>query len=332
MNKIVYPLCLKNFQKFLKSESKYLNIYNEILKKPQVFDVSLRDGLQFIEKSEVENYYLERKKDIYYNILETHQPKHMEIGSFASHKILPIFKDTPELFKSLEIDKICENGLKPDFYIFIPTFEKLMDLEKNYKEVFQFCNNFSLTASCSYGFQMKNIQKTLNENKNDLHQILKFLNSTKGTNNFKIKLYVSCINECPINGKMDLDFIIEEIMYYYMNYKLDNLCLSDTLGTLSPKDFETIMQKCLYLGINSSFLSLHIHFKEGDEEDEKRVEKLINVALRCKIPIFDVSELKTGGCPLLPEKNLVKSNLTYEVFYKCLVNNIISISKYSSMD
>ena len=323
----MYPTCIKSFKKFLKTDVNYINIYNDILKKPRIFDVSLRDGLQSIKIQDIKNYDLETKKKIYYDILDKHGPMSMEVGSYVSTKILPIFNDTIDFMKHLE--NIPEKGVNPEIYLFVPSFEKITELEKNHGDIFQFCNNFSLITSCSFGFQIKNSRKTLNESKNELSQIIKFLNLKKGVNNFKIKLYISCINECPVNGKMDIDYIVDEIMYYYMNYKLDNICLSDTMGTLSPEDFEKIMQKSLYLGLNSSFVSLHVHLNDNDTNDEKRVEQIINIALRCKIQQYDVSELKTGGCPILIEKNLQKSNLTYEIFYKCLVNNIVSIANNS---
>ncbi len=328
MNKLNYPTCIRSFKNFLKSDSKYLNIYNEILKKPQVFDVSLRDGLQTVGKLDIDKYCLERKKEIYYNILETHHPKHMEIGSYVSPKVMPIFIDTPELFKYLELyDSQLGNGLKPDLYLFVPTLEKLVELENKHNDIFLFCKNFSLTTSCSFGFQMKNINKTLNETKEDLKLIIKYLQNKKGTNNFKIKLYISCINECPVNGKLDIDYIVDEIMYYYMNYKIDNICLSDTMGTLEPNDFEKIIDKCIFWGMNNSFLSLHLHYKEKNTDDERRIEEIITKALTRKINKFDVSEMRMGGCPITLDKEKIKNNLTYELFYKCLVDHIINLSK-----
>lgn len=328
MNKIVYPTCIRSFQKFLRSDTRFLNIYNDILKKPNVFDVSLRDGLQTIDKKEINNYNLDRKKEIYYNILETHHPKYIEIGSYVSHKMMPIFIDSPELFRHLEINNSTENGLKPEIYMFIPTIEKLIEMENKHNDVFQFCNNFSLITSCSFGFQMKNVNKTLIETKEELSNILQFLKKRKG-DNFKIKLYISCINECPVNGKMDMDFVVDEIMYYYMNYRINTICLSDTMGTLSPNDFEKIVDKCFFWGLNNIFISLHLHFKEGNIDDEKRVEEIIKKALLRKITVFDVSELRTGGCSVTLNKEELKNNLTYDLFYKCLVDNIISLSKHT---
>ncbi len=328
--KQIYPKCITSFQKFLKSDQQYSKIYTELLKSPKVFDVSLRDGLQSINKYEINSYDISKKKEIYYNILETQKPEYMEIGSFVSPKMMPIFNDTIELYRDLEINAVStENGLKPETYLFIPTFEKLVELNMTHNDVFSSCKNFSLITSCSFGFQMKNINKTLIETKNELKKMMEMLEKIKGPDDgYKIKLYISCVNECPINGKLDLDYIVDEIMYYYMNYKLSNICLSDTMGTLEPDDFEKIIDKCLFWGLNIDFISLHLHFKEGDEKDEERVEKIMKKALSRKINLYDVSELRTGGCELTLQKKNLKNNLTYELFYKCLVDKIVDYSFY----
>ena len=43
----------------------------------------------------------------------------------------------------------------------------------------------------------------------------------------KIKLYISCINNCPIQGQIYINTIIYEILYYYYAY--------ETLDEILPK-------------------------------------------------------------------------------------------------
>jgi hypothetical protein len=133
-----------------------------------------------------------------------------------------------------------------------------------------------------------------------------------------VKLYVSCINECPIEGKIDNDFIVNKLlMINKMN--VDNICLSDTCGTLDVDDFEYIVDTCNFFGLPSSKLSLHFHVKNGREDI---VEKIIHKALDRRIINFDVSLLETGGCSVTMNKNQISPNLSYELYYKFLVNYI----------
>ena len=83
-----------------------------------------------------------------------------------------------------------------------------------------------------------------------------------------VKLYVSCINECPIEGKIDNNVIIEKILKY-QELKPDILCLSDTCGTLTVDDLNYII---LNLQKNKNFnnLSLHLHVKPGREDEVEK--------------------------------------------------------------
>jgi hypothetical protein len=100
---------------------------------------------------------------------------------------------------------------------------------------------------------------------------------------------------------------------------VDNICLSDTCGTLDVEDFEYIVDTCNFFGLPSSKLSLHLHVKNGRENI---VEKIIHKALDRRILDFDVSLLETGGCSVTMNKNQIAPNLSYELYYKSLVNYI----------
>ena len=133
-----------------------------------------------------------------------------------------------------------------------------------------------------------------------------------------IKLYVSCINECPISGKIDNDFIVNKLLTIN-KMNVDNICLSDTCGTLDLEDFEYIVDTCKSFGLPYNKLSLHLHVKNGREDI---VEKIIHKALDRRIIDFDVSLLETGGCSVTMNKNQIAPNLSYDLYYKSLVNYI----------
>ena len=134
-----------------------------------------------------------------------------------------------------------------------------------------------------------------------------------------VKLYVSCINECPIEGKIDIHFIVNRILKLN-SMNVDSICLSDTCGTLNVDDFEYIVDTCAFFGFPLSKFSLHLHVKR---EREKEVERIIHKALDRKIINFDVSYLETGGCSVTMDKKNLVSNLSYDLYYKTLCNYII---------
>ena len=117
---------------------------------------------------------------------------------------------------------------------------------------------------------------------------------------------------------IDNDFIVHRLLQ--LNTKrVDLLCLSDTCGTLTCDDFEYIVDTCYYFGIPYSKFALNLHVNYGKEIE---VEKIIHKALDRKIINFDVSLLDSGGCSITISKDKMVPNLSYDLYYKSLVNYI----------
>jgi pyruvate/oxaloacetate carboxyltransferase len=135
-----------------------------------------------------------------------------------------------------------------------------------------------------------------------------------------VKLYVSCINECPIEGKIDNNVIIEKIQKY-QKLKPDILCLSDTCGTLTAEDLNYIISNLNNKHFNN--LSLHLHVKPGREDE---VEQIIHRAVDFGITSFDVSALKSGGCSVTMKETELAPNLSYELYYKSLATYLLKDS------
>jgi hypothetical protein len=102
---------------------------------------------------------------------------------------------------------------------------------------------------------------------------------------------------------------------------VNNICLSDTCGTLNVEDFEYIINTCIFFGLPYNKISLHLHVTNGREEE---VEKIIHMALDKNIINFDVSALETGGCSVTIGENNLKPNLSYELYYKFLCNYMLT--------
>ena len=283
------------------------NIMSQI-KVPQTFDTSLRDGIQYLNHN---NISLEIKESIYDKIIREYAPESIEIGSLTSPKILPIMKDTLEMHSYAENIQKKNNGpTRSNTYVLIPSFNKLQTaLDAG-------VYNFSFITSASNEFQKKNVNRTIEDTKREFYNIFDIL---KYKTNYKTKLYISCIDHCPIVGKIDKEFIVKELLYYNTNYNFDEICLSDTCGNLSFENFMCIVENATYLGVPTSKISLHLHISNENMENSK---KILKYCFENEINKFDISTLATGGCSITIENKKLLSNLSYGVFYSILYEYI----------
>jgi isopropylmalate/homocitrate/citramalate synthase len=318
----MYPKCAQSFKKWSLINPQYIEMFTK-LGKLKPFDVTLRDGLQALSKDEQENYTTNDKFNLYHNIYFNYQPKNIEVGSISSEKLLPIFKDTLEIFNKVDNYQKniypCKQDDRQNIYILIPNQKKMENVINNTN-----INHFSFITSVSNSFQIKNTKMTLTESDKDIHNMLYDLEwNPRRTIPPVVKLYVSCINDCPIEGKIDNDFIVHRLLKLNNNMKVDLICLSDTCGTLTDEDFEYIVDTCSYFGLKTNKLGLHLHIKK---ERELIAEKIFHKALDRNITNFDVSLLDTGGCSVTMDKTNLLPNMSYELYYKFLSNYIINKS------
>lgn len=309
MNRIFkkYPTCYDSLTKFINSNEAYANIYNII--KPTLFDVSLRDGLQNIKKDDIFKYTTEEKIKLYNKIISTHNPAELEVGSIVSKKFFPIFEDSLKLFTQL--DNIKNN------YLLIPSSSKLkqaLDLG---------CNNFSFISSVSESFQKKNTNKSIEQTKNEILEMMYEIVSNPSITNPKVKIYLSCINTCPIEGRISNDLISNEIIYYNDICKPDIICLSDTCANLSYDDFLDIITKANKGGVSYEKMSLHLHVDLTNKDYYLNLQKIFNDSINKGITKFDISFLESGGCVMTLGNTDTKPNLSYELYYRLLVDYII---------
>lgn len=310
----MYPKCANSFKIWYTSHPKWELIYNA-LGKPTPFDVTLRDGLQGLSKEQQSNMTFEQKLDLYHEIWFNYKPLQIEIGSIVSEKMLPVFHDSIDLYNYVEKRQRMENRKNPtDFFLLVPNQKQLHKIIND-----PFKNHFSFITSMSNSFHLKNTKMTLQEGDSDIINMITMCDINTGRyKDAYIKLYISCVNFCPIEGPIDNDFIVHRLLRLH-SLKINMLCLSDTCGTLNCDDFEYIVDTCNYFGLPYSKIGLHLHVKYGRESE---IEKIIHKALDRKITNFDVSLLNTGGCSLTIPQNQLAPNLSYELYYKSLVNYI----------
>jgi isopropylmalate/homocitrate/citramalate synthase len=269
----------------------------------RLFDVTLRDGLQGLTYDEQKKFTTDKKKELYDFIIKKHNPYNIEVGSCVNNKIFPVFNDINEIFDFAE-------KKKNDNYVLVPNLNKLFNaIDLGVK-------NFSFITSVSNSFQVKNTKMTLSQNYDELFKMLNYLkNDDILKSNYNIKLYVSCINECPIEGKIDNYNIITELFSLF-GLGFHKICLSDTCGTLNKNDFEIIIKGIKQIGLDISNFSLHLH---ANKNNENETEKVFHCALDYGIKEFDVSELTSGGCSMTMDKSKMTANLNYEQIYRFLI-------------
>jgi hydroxymethylglutaryl-CoA lyase len=314
------------FQRFLATSARRREIYDKIA--PILTDVSLRDGIQYADAS---YYSTPQKRDIFHTILFQENPQHMEIGSLVSSKILPIMSDSLEIHKyaakeewlidrQITIDLfedgkksvLPKNAEKPEkrYFLLIPSLGKLpLALKSGVK-------HFSFTTSVSESFQQKNVRRSLEETKSAFSDM--FIQYPILCEFYK-KLYISCIRECPIAGRIDVDWIVKEILHYHTKYPFDEICLSDTCGTLTYDEFQYIVETVKIFGLPFSKLSLHLHV---DKDNLASVASILRYCFKNEIRKFDVSLLSIGGCSVTLSKEKSHPNLSYDQFYTILAKYI----------
>lgn len=306
---MTYPTCAHSFKAFYTLSRALINRFVSKIYRVRPFDVTLRDGLQGLNIDEQRLFTTERKKEIYNHIIHKYNPVNLEVTSCVNTKLLPVFNDYKEIFKYTEEERI---NLKYDRtlnnYILVP----------NQKYLFDALNlgatNFSFITSTSNSFQFKNTKMDLNENLINLKNMMIILKESNIP--YKVKLYLSCINECPIEGKISVEKIVDRLIELQL-LNFDNICLSDTCGTLTKTDFIDIIENSKKAGIDAKIFSLHLHIKPEREND---AEEIVHTALSYGILEFDVSDLNTGGCSVTMDANKLVPNMSYKQYYRFLTN------------
>lgn len=268
--------------------------------KLHLFDVTLRDGLQGYK----EIFTIDEKKEILDKIIDKTNAQSMELGSIVSYKVLPQMKDSIKLYNYATT---INNNI--DFYLLIPN-EKTCTIAMNNK-----VKNMSFVTSVSDSFQQKNIHCSLDKTKESLFNINSLLQKYYTNNqHMKTKLYISCVNNCPIDGKMKIDDIVREILFYIHHFQFNIICLSDTCGNLDFESFTCIIEGLKEKNIDFSRIGLHLH----DQENKKNLYKIINYAVLNNIVNLDISTIDNiGGCNVTL-KNM-NSNITYQSIYDSMV-------------
>jgi isopropylmalate/homocitrate/citramalate synthase len=282
-----------------------LEIYSKI--NPRLFDVSLRDGIQNAIPC---HYPTHHKKTIMEKIWREYRPHSVEVGSLVSPKLLPILADSKEMYEyTNELKKTNHSYQNINIFMLVPSLSKLVTATN------MGITNLSFIASVSNPFQLKNTNKNVVDTMAELLKISEFLQEQPNNDVYYKKLYISCINHCPISGKINTFAVTNKILMYYHLLDFEEFCLSDTCGKLEYTDFVTIVEGLFSQGVCPSKISMHLHVTQYNIQS---VEKILRYCFENRISKFDVSSIETGGCSVTIKGGEELPNLTYDLFYKVL--------------
>ena len=240
-------------------------------KKISIFEVGPRDGLQNI-KNEIP---INRKIELI-DILSATGIKKIECGSFVSAKWVPQMRGTDQIFEEiLRKDGVKYTALTPN----LKGFENAMSVKVDEIAVF---------AAASETFSQKNVNCSIAESLERFEDIFKKARQKK----ISVRGYVSCIVECPYEGKVKPEKVLE-VTSRLLDMGCYEVSLGDTIGKGTPKTVETLL-KVICENLHAQQLAGHFH----DTSDT--AIKNVEIALKYGITTFDTAIGGLGGCPYAP--------------------------------
>ena len=239
--------------------------------KISIFEVGPRDGLQNI-KNEIP---INRKIEII-DILSTTGIKKIECGSFVSAKWVPQMRGTDQIFQEIfRKDGVKYTALTPN----LKGFENAMNVKVDEIAVF---------AAASETFSQKNVNCSIAESLERFEDIFKKARQKK----IPVRGYVSCIVECPYEGKVKPEKVLE-VTSRLLDMGCYEVSLGDTIGKGTPKTVDALL-KVICENLHAQQLAGHFH----DTSDT--AIKNVEIALKYGITTFDTAIGGLGGCPYAP--------------------------------
>ena len=236
-----------------------------------IFEVGPRDGLQNIKNEIPIN-----KKIELIDILSTTGIEKIECGSFVSAKWVPQMRGTNEIFEEI----IRKNGVK--YTALTPNlkgFENALHAKVDEVAVF---------AAASETFSQKNVNCSIDESLARFRDLFNKASEKK----VPVRGYVSCIVECPYEGKISPETVLK-VASQLLDMGCYEVSLGDTIGKGTPKTIEELL-KVLCSEINQKKLAGHFH----DTSDT--AIRNVEIGLKYGLSTFDSAVGGLGGCPYAP--------------------------------
>jgi len=236
-----------------------------------IFEVGPRDGLQNIKNEIPIN-----KKIELIDILSTTGIEKIECGSFVSAKWVPQMRGTNEIFeKIIRGAGVKYTALTPN----LKGFENALHAKVDEVAVF---------AAASETFSQKNVNCSIDESLTRFRDLFKKASEKK----VPVRGYVSCIVECPYEGKISPESVLK-VTSQLLEMGCYEVSLGDTIGKGTPKTIEELL-KVLCSEINQKKLAGHFH------DTSNTAIRNVEIGLKYGLSTFDSAVGGLGGCPYAP--------------------------------
>ena len=236
-----------------------------------IFEVGPRDGLQNIKNEIPIN-----KKIELIDILSTTGIEKIECGSFVSAKWVPQMRGTNEIFeKIIRGAGVKYTALTPN----LKGFENALHAKVDEVAVF---------AAASETFSQKNVNCSIDESLTRFRDLFKKASEKK----VPVRGYVSCIIECPYEGKISPESVLK-VTSQLLDMGCYEVSLGDTIGRGTPKTIEELL-KVLCSETNQKKLAGHFH------DTSNTAIRNVEIGLKYGLSTFDSAVGGLGGCPYAP--------------------------------
>jgi hydroxymethylglutaryl-CoA lyase len=236
-----------------------------------IFEVGPRDGLQNIKNEIPIN-----KKIELIDILSTTGIEKIECGSFVSAKWVPQMRGTNEIFeKIIRGAGVKYTALTPN----LKGFENALHAKVDEVAVF---------ADSSETFSQKNVNCSIDESLTRFRDLFKKASEKK----VPVRGYVSCIVECPYEGKISPESVLK-VTSQLLDMGCYEVSLGDTIGRGTPKTIEELL-KVLCSETNQKKLAGHFH------DTSNTAIRNVEIGLKYGLSTFDSAVGGLGGCPYAP--------------------------------
>ena len=234
----------------------------------ELFDVSLRDGLQALKDFPS----LEQRLQVCHDLLLSgiHE---IELGSFVSPKQVPAMACSPELFQATA------------HYPSGNTFSALIPNQTGFElALMAGVKHMAFICAASDQFCRKNMNCSFNE---AIDRAQKLAQQAE-QKDIPYRVYISCAFYDPWSGLVSLERLRRIVQSFP---SCESLVFADTTGVATK---EQIRQLCPSLKdiLHRDKIALHLHGKKALEN--------AHTALHCGIRKFDSALNGLGGCPYAP--------------------------------
>ncbi len=237
----------------------------------ELFEVGPRDGLQNEPKA-----ISATDKIALINTLSRAGFKRIECASFVSPKWVPQMAGSRDVLEGiLRKPGVRYTALTPN----LRGFEDALAARADEVAVF---------GSASEGFSKANINATIAESLARFEPVLQAARDA----NLPVRGYVSCVVECPYDGKIEPGAVARVAARLY-DMGCSEISLGDTIGRGRPEQIAAMLEAVLDV-VPADKIAGHYHDTSG------RAVENIAASIEKGIRIFDSAVGGLGGCPYAP--------------------------------